>query len=360
MPIVGAMIDFEADTLIASADVDQNFADLRNAINNSAVLVDVAREITVAHTFVAGFLTDTITERTLGAGVTIDGVLLKDGGVSVDLISERTAASGVVVDGVALKDGGVTATGAIVAAGGVSVNTISERTAASGVTVDGVLLKDGGATLSGALTVTGAASLASTLALSRGSAVSDTLQLTSTTFGTGLVIGGDANLYRGAANRLSTDDDLHLVAGKLLIGTTLATGAGVGEVILANAKAIRGVTAAGTLTTPLVSLNTSNHAQLGSNSVAVAVGDVTATTGVQPGDLLMGNAKVIRGVNAAGTAAQPLLYLDGSNNTVVAGPGGSSPLVLSGFYSDTSAMGAYARRILVQVAGVNYYIALHS
>jgi hypothetical protein len=60
------------------------------------------------------------------------------GGVSVDTISELTSASGVTIDGTILKDGGVTASGTV------SVNTISEFTSGSGVTVDGVLLKDGG------------------------------------------------------------------------------------------------------------------------------------------------------------------------------------------------------------------------
>ena len=59
------------------------------------------------------------------------------GGVSVDTISELSSASGVTIDGVLLKDGAVSA------ASGVSTNTISEYASGSGVTVDGVLLKDG-------------------------------------------------------------------------------------------------------------------------------------------------------------------------------------------------------------------------
>jgi len=59
--------------------------------------------------------TDTISERTAAAGVTIDSVLLKDGGVTItamaalttDLISEKTAAAGVTIDGVLCKDSGI-------------------------------------------------------------------------------------------------------------------------------------------------------------------------------------------------------------------------------------------------------------
>lgn len=74
---------------------------------------------------------DEIEEATSAAGVTIDGVLLKDGVVSADVISEKTSAAGVTVDGVLLKDSAVT------------TDTINEKTSAAGVTIDNVLLKDG-------------------------------------------------------------------------------------------------------------------------------------------------------------------------------------------------------------------------
>jgi hypothetical protein len=47
---------------------------------------------------------DTISELTSAAGVTVDGVLLKDS-VSTDVINEKTSATGVTIDGVLLKDG---------------------------------------------------------------------------------------------------------------------------------------------------------------------------------------------------------------------------------------------------------------
>lgn len=71
-----------------------------------------------------------------------------------DTLAERTAAAGVTVDGVLLKDGGVVTTGALTA------GTITEASAGAGVTADGTLLKDGGVTLgaSGVLTVPDGAS----------------------------------------------------------------------------------------------------------------------------------------------------------------------------------------------------------
>jgi hypothetical protein len=62
--------------------------------------------------------TDTISEKTAAAGVTIDGVLLKDNAVNTDTINEKTAAAGVTIDSVLLKDGGATLTAPLVTAAG--------------------------------------------------------------------------------------------------------------------------------------------------------------------------------------------------------------------------------------------------
>ena len=48
--------------------------------------------------------TDTITERTPAAGVTVDGVLLKDSEVTTNAINEKTPGAGVTVDGLLIKD----------------------------------------------------------------------------------------------------------------------------------------------------------------------------------------------------------------------------------------------------------------
>ncbi len=55
--------------------------------------------------------TDTISETTSGAGVTIDGVKLKDSEVYSDVIKEKTTGNGVSVDSVVCKDGKVTCIG---------------------------------------------------------------------------------------------------------------------------------------------------------------------------------------------------------------------------------------------------------
>jgi hypothetical protein len=64
---------------------------------------------------------------------------------------------------------------------------------------------------------------AGVLTLSRGSAASDTLLLSSTTTGTGILIGGDTNLYRSAANTLKTDDNFVVGTGASLTVLSSAT-----------------------------------------------------------------------------------------------------------------------------------------
>jgi hypothetical protein len=51
---------------------------------------------------------DAINESTTNAGVTVDGVLIKDNAVNTDTITEKTSGSGVTIDGVLIKDSEVT------------------------------------------------------------------------------------------------------------------------------------------------------------------------------------------------------------------------------------------------------------
>jgi hypothetical protein len=96
------------------------------AIQNSGATLSDTGVLTVTEVS-----TDTISEKTAAAGVTVDGVLLKDSAVNTDTINEKTSAAGVTIDGVLLKDSAVT------------TDTINEKTSGAGVTVDGVLIKDG-------------------------------------------------------------------------------------------------------------------------------------------------------------------------------------------------------------------------
>jgi len=76
----------------------------------------------------SGALTvDTINEHTAAAGVTADGVLLKDSQVTTDQINEKTATAGVTVDGCLIKDGRAAALAAL----GMTISTEQTGTGAS-------------------------------------------------------------------------------------------------------------------------------------------------------------------------------------------------------------------------------------
>jgi len=94
----------------------------------------IQNTLSVAGDITGNIKTDIISEQTTDAGVTIDGVLLKDNEVTTDKINEKTTDAGVTIDGVLLKDNEV------------NTDKINEKTTDAGVTIDGILLKDGNVT----------------------------------------------------------------------------------------------------------------------------------------------------------------------------------------------------------------------
>lgn len=70
MPNIGSMVTFSPNTYIKSADVNANFSAIVSAFNTSAVLTDLARTITVAHTFSQGATFSGGTVSFSGAAVT--------------------------------------------------------------------------------------------------------------------------------------------------------------------------------------------------------------------------------------------------------------------------------------------------
>src|ERR1700745_798886 len=54
MALIPALVVFASGTKIKSAEVNSNFDAVRTAFNNTAVLTDTAKTITVAHTFNVG------------------------------------------------------------------------------------------------------------------------------------------------------------------------------------------------------------------------------------------------------------------------------------------------------------------
>lgn len=173
----------EADALVLDADGNTSISAPTD--NQIDIEVNGADDFKItANTFTAlsgsTIATNTIAETTAASGVTIDGVLVKDGGVTAvaataiatDIISEVTGAAGVTVDGVLLKDGGVVLAGAAA----VSTDVISEKTSATGVTIDGLLVKDGIIGTIPVITGDGAITIANgTVELTKGSAAAITI-----------------------------------------------------------------------------------------------------------------------------------------------------------------------------------------
>lgn len=120
-----------------------------------------------------GLLVNSIRELIGGSGVTIDNMLVKDGGVTAtggilcDAVSEVTTGQGVTIDLCLFKDGagtfasvltddltekttsaGITCNSNLTVVNGktLSTDTITEATSGSGVTIENVLLKDGAVT----------------------------------------------------------------------------------------------------------------------------------------------------------------------------------------------------------------------
>jgi RNase P/RNase MRP subunit p29 len=101
-------VDTTKDTLVVH---DGSTAGGFPMARDSAVIHTTGAESAAGlKTFNDGIATDTVAEKTAAAGVTIDGVLLKDSEVTTDVIKEKTSAAGVTIDSVVLKDGGVTLT----------------------------------------------------------------------------------------------------------------------------------------------------------------------------------------------------------------------------------------------------------
>lgn len=111
-------LDLNGASLILDADGDTSItADTDDQIDIALSGADDFRFTANTFTALSGstIATNTIVETTAASGVTVDGVLLKDGGavfadgasIEVDIVNEATADAGVTVEAVLLKDGDV-------------------------------------------------------------------------------------------------------------------------------------------------------------------------------------------------------------------------------------------------------------
>lgn len=134
---------------------------------------------------------------TVGGDLTVNGAasFTKEttfaNGIKTDTISEKTDGEGVTVDGVVLKDGGITAAGDVTTTGALKGKTLGIGTNGNEFTVD----KDGNTAVGGTLGVTGATTLEKTLDVKGATTLGSTLAVNgNTTVGGTLGVNGKTTL----------------------------------------------------------------------------------------------------------------------------------------------------------------------
>ena len=162
---------------------------------------------------VLGLLTNVIGERTLNAGVTVDGLLIRDSNIPQAAVTAHEAALAIlesqIADGTILARLAsaelITGLWSFANAAGLLADVIGERSSGLGVTIDSVRLRDGvvrriGATLATDPILEGLVSGDAEARFSQ--QVDGRLD-----WGSGSAA-RDTNLFRNAANELKTDDAL--------------------------------------------------------------------------------------------------------------------------------------------------------
>lgn len=110
---------------------------ISNPIGTSYNIVVKKSNASTLITLNPGEWTEVICGSTDFIVLTYNGVDFGTTGFKTDVVDESTSGSGVTVDGLLIKDGQIQGTAPILA------DTISEKTAATGVTIDSLLIKDG-------------------------------------------------------------------------------------------------------------------------------------------------------------------------------------------------------------------------
>lgn len=213
---------------------------MRIGLPTGVVQSAVDETITGAWTFAnaLGLLTDVITERSAGVGVTVDGLLIRDSGIPQAAVTAHEAAFSIletqIVDGTLLARLAaaevITGLYAFAHASGLQTDVISERTGAAGVSIDGFRILDSALDNRD---YAGANDLAMALAVSGDAQVRYVMRASGLMLWGDGAAAGDTNLFRAAANELATDDDFNvggtLDLGGAIEGSVLETSLGAGN-----------------------------------------------------------------------------------------------------------------------------------
>jgi hypothetical protein len=297
MANIGALKAWVPFEVPLSADMNANFAEIKSKFNTYAVQTDVQRTMSVDFLF-----TDALYDigkagatrpRDIFASrdITASGVVNAVGGV---VLTGGSFASGKIY-------GDATLGLAIGAKAGATWDLSLLSPSGSGIILVPTGTRDvyipSGILLHGTLTTTGVTAGEVVLAHTKG------------IFGLNDA-GAVLNLIRsntqtGVAHRVEVGDN---TIGVVTIGRGIqSTGAAGGDLIIANAKAFRAVNAAGTSTFRMIYSNANDGIVLAGDGGIVQIGNPSTTTSAVAGDVVVGNTKWLRGANAGGTSARPLI-----------------------------------------------------
>ncbi len=321
---ISAPITFSSGTTAVSADVNTNFTSFRSAFNN---LVTGANALAV----------DTIAENTSAAGVTVDGVVLKDSGITAtgggaltgtwtDLGSVTTIdINGGTIGGVTL-DGTIsgTPTWASTQAMNVSGVAATATALATARAINGVNF-DGTAAITvtaaaGTLTGTTLKSTVITSSLTQVGVLSGTSRIpanlvTAATFAAGTFsFAGSTISDLGAVT--TVDINGGTVGGVTLDGTISGTPTWASDqAITLSTAAQPNITSLGTLTSLAVSGTSAftGNVGIGAAAGARALSVAEATTGVQVAQFLHTHSSNPVGIDIRYSAANP----DGTGNLFI-------------------------------------------
>lgn len=248
-----------------------------------------------------GFTVDGATgNTTVGGNLTVNGAAnfaqetTFANGIKTDKINEKNDGKGVTVDGVLLKDGGITATGNVTTTGDIQGNNITATGVLKGQTLgiggagnaQFTVEANGNTNVGGTLDVTGATTLKDTLNVKGATTLGSTLDVTGkTTLKDELQV--DKKATFGNATGLHTV----IEGGNITAGGMLNSGsAKIGSVGIDNTGAITGVTS---LTTD--ALTVTGAFTTGGN--LTVNGDLTASGAINGKTISINDGGSIAGVN---------------------------------------------------------------
>ena len=275
---------------VPTIGTNANFVAIRDAFNTYAVQTDVAKTITVTHTWSAS--------QTFSAGFTTAGATVFGADVG--------------------------ATDGLYDLGKAGATRFRDAFFSRNLTVGGALTVTGAATISSTLAVAGQITGSAGAVIDYSGATILTVRNTGVDSNPNISIQNDARVWQlqtvGARNDSFEINDgtagvvrlAITTGGQVLIGTTVTSGTGAGDIVIANTKAVRGVIGASAYS--LVQVDANSVVQIGE-----APSGVHAGIGVRAAAALPGGAAAYNGVIAVDSTNNRFVYYSGGNRYYLTG-----------------------------------------